>query len=64
MFKSQKLLVDEMIINDVKRTCDDENYFIFEDLLTTVMKAFSRDYWIGENCVLKSIPIFGVTKSF
>lgn len=58
--KLKKLLTDDMIENDVKRTCDDENYFVFEDVLTEVMKAFSRDPWVFENCSLKSIPLLGI----
>lgn len=56
-------LIDDMIANDVKRTCDDDNYFVFEETLYTVMKIFSRDPWIKENCSLAPLCLYGIDQN-
>jgi len=61
-WNSSLMLIDDMVINDVKRTSDDENYFVFEDVILTVMQAFSRDAYIAEAASLKPVPLFGVDK--
>ncbi len=53
-------LVDDMIVNDVKRTCDDDNFFVFEENLMWCMRAFSRDPWIKENCTLAPVSLYGL----
>lgn len=57
---STQYLIDDMIHNDIKRTCDDDNYFVFEDTLQEVMKVFSRDSWIAKNCSLKPQTLYSI----
>ncbi|KAL0482845.1 hypothetical protein AKO1_014132 [Acrasis kona] len=57
----RRLLSDAMVHNDVKRTSDDENYFVFEDLLDHVMIIFSRDVTVHRDCQVKPVSLIGVT---
>lgn len=61
-WNSSIMVIDDMVVNDVKRTSDDENYFVFEDVIITVMQAFSRDSYIAEAASLKAAPLYGVDK--
>jgi hypothetical protein len=57
----RRLLSDSMVHNDVKRTSDDENYFVFEDVLDQVMMLFSRDSTVFRDCVVKPVTLIGIT---
>jgi hypothetical protein len=59
----RRLLTDSMVHNDVKRTTDDENYFVFEDILDQVMILFSRDTTIARDATIKPVTLIGVTNS-
>lgn len=37
------MLIDQILLNDVKDCCNDDIYFVFEDNLKEVMLAFTRD---------------------
>jgi hypothetical protein len=43
------LITDELYQLDVQAIADDDKFFVFEDRLSEVMMAFSRDSWILEN---------------
>lgn len=58
--KQVQLMIDEMLHNDVKRTCDDDSYFVFEETIEIVMRAFARDTWIRANCNASNLPLFGI----
>jgi hypothetical protein len=58
---NRRLLVDDMVHNDVKRTSDDENYFIFEENIDMTMLTFSRDSQVYRDCAIKPIALMSVT---
>jgi len=43
------LMLDEVIKCDLAEFCNDDKYFIFQDLLTSIITSFFRDSWIAEN---------------
>src|SRR3989338_7799385 len=45
----REFLIDHMVHNDVKKTVDDENFFVFEDVIDEMMIIFSRDPFVAEN---------------
>ncbi|KAG2373858.1 hypothetical protein C9374_011743 [Naegleria lovaniensis] len=47
--RKREFLIDHMVHNDVKRTMDDENYFVFEDVADEMMIIFSRDPYVANN---------------
>eukprot|EP00761_Pharyngomonas_kirbyi_P009304 gb/GECH01009320.1/.p1 GENE.gb/GECH01009320.1/~~gb/GECH01009320.1/.p1 ORF type:complete len:590 (+),score=124.72 gb/GECH01009320.1/:1-1770(+) len=47
------LLTDYLVALDVRRVSDDDNYFVFEEMLEEVMLNFSRDPWIRSNVQVK-----------
>lgn len=59
----RRLLSDSMVHNDVKRTSDDENYFVFEDILDQVMMLFTRDSTIARDCVIKPVTLIGISSA-
>lgn len=59
----RKLMVDSMVHNDVKRTSDDENYFIFNEVIDAVMIAFSRDSQVYDQCKIKPVAPMTMTSS-
>lgn len=61
--RSTHFLTDEMLRNDVKHTCDDENYFVFEEMMGSIMRAFSRDIWVLKNCAVKPVLLLGIDSS-
>lgn len=61
-FSQVSLLIDDMTHYDVKKTCDDDDFFVFEDLIETIMEAFYRDRWIYHNCAIKPKALVGVDK--
>ena len=47
--RRREFLIDHMVHNDVKKTVDDENFFVFEDVIDEMMIVFSRDPQVAEN---------------
>nr|CAG4712254.1 unnamed protein product [Naegleria fowleri] len=47
--RKREFLIDHMVHNDVKRTMDDENYFVFEDVVDEMMIIFLRDPYVANN---------------
>eukprot|EP00794_Sanderia_malayensis_P007285 gene7285-8098_t len=48
---SYDLLVDRLIMKDVRlTTTNDDSFFVFEDLLYQVLLIFSRDAWLLDRC--------------
>jgi hypothetical protein len=55
-----KLVTDELFHIDVQNMADDHRYFPFEELLETVVLAFSRDPWVLRNTrLLMHKPLLG-----
>ena len=60
------MITDELFIMDVLSTCDDPDFFIFEEMLRSLLLAFSRDDYVRENSLYeihKKIDIAGDTSS-
>ncbi|KAL9657094.1 hypothetical protein ABK040_002720 [Willaertia magna] len=56
-------LIDEMIVNDIKKTMDDENYFVFEDFLIEIMSVFYKDTFIHTNMEILPIYLYGMNEN-
>ncbi|KAJ3126064.1 hypothetical protein HK100_010460 [Physocladia obscura] len=44
-----KLLTDIVIVNAAKECKDDDNYFVFEEMIQEILLLFSQDEWVREN---------------
>ena len=55
-----ELIIDDIIKSDVKEFCNDDKYFIFEDIMTPVLSSFFRDPYILNHCrVSPNKPLVG-----
>ncbi|KAJ3196696.1 hypothetical protein HK101_008035 [Irineochytrium annulatum] len=50
------LLVDRVILQDVKRCQNDDTYFVFEDIVRDIMIIWSRDEWVHQRTTAARIP--------
>ena len=50
--------MDRIILADVKHCQNDDNYFVFEELLNSIMLFWSRDEWFADK--LDSVNQLGV----
>jgi len=58
--RRREFIIDYIVHNDVKKTVDDENYFVFEDVIDQVMIAFSRDPYVAQNMEHAPTFIYGI----
>jgi hypothetical protein len=49
-----ELVTDELFRLDVTITSNDDNYFVFEELLSDTVAALSRDPWLVTHAAVKS----------
>ena len=49
-----ELITDELFRLDVTLTSNDDNYFVFEELLSDTVAAMSRDPWLVSHAAVKS----------
>mmetsp|Transcript_28954 Transcript_28954/g.51761 ORF Transcript_28954/g.51761 Transcript_28954/m.51761 type:complete len:524 (+) Transcript_28954:94-1665(+) len=55
-----ELSLDLLIEADTRQTCNEEQYFLFQENLEKMMFCFYRDSWVGDNLSsLPSIPLMG-----
>ncbi|KAJ3402034.1 hypothetical protein HDV05_008787, partial [Chytridiales sp. JEL 0842] len=47
---SYDLMIDHLITSDVRKSQDDDTYFVFEDMVLSTLLLFSRDPWVKEHC--------------
>eukprot|EP00698_Gefionella_okellyi_P017655 TRINITY_DN5202_c0_g1_i1.p1 TRINITY_DN5202_c0_g1~~TRINITY_DN5202_c0_g1_i1.p1 ORF type:complete len:325 (-),score=71.51 TRINITY_DN5202_c0_g1_i1:1086-2060(-) len=52
-------LCDDLVRLDVRATSNDDNYFIFEDMMDSVLLAFLRDKWVLANASAAPMTIAG-----
>mmetsp|Transcript_9683 Transcript_9683/g.31537 ORF Transcript_9683/g.31537 Transcript_9683/m.31537 type:complete len:540 (-) Transcript_9683:87-1706(-) len=52
----RRLLVDGMVCADIKSLSDDDEYFIFEEVLRAAMLAMTRDSAVGPACAVAPFP--------
>jgi hypothetical protein len=50
-----ELLTDKIIFSDVRKVQNDDNYFVFEEIIRDVLLMWSRDEWIYEN--IHQVPL-------
>jgi len=56
-----ELVLDDVIKADIKEFCNDDKYFIFEEVITPALTAFFRDPWVATHCrVQPNRPITGI----
>ena len=61
-YSKWELIIDDIMKNDIKEFCNDDKYFIFEDVITPVVTSFFRDpYIIGHCRVPPSKPLLAYT---
>jgi hypothetical protein len=46
-------MTDTIIRDDIRDCCNDDHFFVFEEMLERIMMAFLRDPWVAKN--LKAI---------
>ena len=49
-----ELLLDSVMQLDVRDSCNDDHYFIFQETIEKVVFFFMRDPWVAENIKIKS----------
>ena len=49
-----ELLLDPIMQMDVRDCCNDDHYFIFQEIVEKVVFFFLRDPWVEENCRVRS----------
>jgi hypothetical protein len=52
--KEYELVTDELFRLDVTITGNDDDYFVFEEMLSDTMSSLSRDPWLGHHCAVLS----------
>ena len=56
-----ELVLDDLILSDVIEICNDDKYFIFQDIMESCVMTFFRDRYVFDNLVSKpNIPFIAV----
>lgn len=55
-----ELSLDLLVEADTRTTCNEEQYFLFQENIEKIMFCFFRDPWVADNlCALPSLPLIG-----